>query len=410
MEIKNIEDCLEVLIGLVDIPNQTFHVESSDYTILSSIGRQVFRGVALTDRQYDVVKTKLSETYVKQFNMFPNFFSVLDVLRMPLRTIDRSHWVKLSSYKEQETIAVRFPFSKRYISLMEKLGISSRKEYYHDKGSHIHHFKLSEMMIYEIITELKDKKQFIIDPELLELYKKIAVIIASPEQHIPGVYNVELKNLPLRTINYIVSDIGHPEDTPLFKFKDRSLVYGLHHFDEQDLHDSLSGLSTLTQRIIRRKHNIVFVDKNKWSLNAVSAALLELDRFPLLIVLNNKDEYEDDLVRTQAEFKGFIQPSETSVMFRIDNNENTNHPFNNYIKTNLINNKVANHTKVVYINSSKVPKPVLQSAWRPRTSLYMGSQRSSRIDSYAAEMDLVIHYDTEVTPMAKGFNVNIEKL
>jgi len=28
----------------------------------------------------------------------------------------------------------------------------------------------------------------------------------------------------------------------------------------------------------------------------------------------------------------------------------------------------------------------------------------------ASAKDLVIHYDTDVTPMAKGFNVNIEKL
>jgi hypothetical protein len=42
--------------------------------------------------------------------------------------------------------------------------------------------------------------------------------------------------------------------------------------------------------------------------------------------------------------------------------------------------------------------------------LYMGSQRNSKVDGIAFENDLVIHYDTDVTPMSKGFNINVEKL
>ena len=64
----------------------------------------------------------------------------------------------------------------------------------------------------------------------------------------------------------------------------------------------------------------------------------------------------------------------------------------------------------MYINNTKYPKPVLTSDWNNSTTLYMGSTRNSRVDCVASAKDLVIHYDTDVTPMAKGFNVNIEKL
>ena len=97
-------------------------------------------------------------------------------------------------------------------------------------------------------------------------------------------------------------------------------------------------------------------------------------------------------------------------MFRVDNNPDSDHPFNKYVRNNRINNKVDKTTKIVYINNTKYPKPVLTADWKASTVLYMGSTRNSRVDAVAFESDLVIHYDTDVTPMAKGFNVNIEKL
>ena len=44
-----VEDCLEVFVGLQTIDNP-FTIEKSDYGIMSSIARQVFRGVPLSDR------------------------------------------------------------------------------------------------------------------------------------------------------------------------------------------------------------------------------------------------------------------------------------------------------------------------------------------------------------------------
>ena len=163
--------------------------------------------------------------------------------------------------------------------------------------------------------------------------------------------------------------------------------------------------------MIRRTANIVFVNSNTWSLNAVYAGLLELNRFPLLVVLSaNDEEILNQLISTHSAVQGFINNSEISVMFRVDNNADSNHPFNKYVKNNGINNKVDKTTKIVYINNTKYPKPVLTSDWNNSTTLYMGSTRNSRVDCVASAKDLVIHYDTDVTPMAKGFNVNIEKL
>ena len=118
--IKSIEDCLELLVGLQDDPNNEFKVNEVDGTILSSIGRQVCRGVPLTDRQLEVVKNKLSTTYRLQFKNYKEFDKCLGILRMPLREIDRSHYVKVIKEKDESLIAIRFPFSKKLISAIEK--------------------------------------------------------------------------------------------------------------------------------------------------------------------------------------------------------------------------------------------------------------------------------------------------
>jgi len=412
MSIKTIEDCLEALVGIIlpPTPDVKFTVESVDYTILSSIARQVFTGTPMTDRQYDVVKLKLTTVYSDQFASIDNFYIALDTLRMPLRQIDRSHWVKVVEHNGKQCIGIRFPFSKKYIGLMEKLAWKHKKHYSHDKGTHLHHFDLNERTIHDIVKDVKERSTFIIEPQLLEAFEKIAVIVNSPQDYIPGVYDVELKNWPKRSIEYIISDIGDPKNTPLYKFKDKGFRYGLEHFDQPELDNSINMLSPLTQKMIRREHNIVFVNSNKWSLGSVYAGLLELDRFPLLIVLTDEEESLNHLIGTHDQVKGFIPNSEITVMFRVDNNPDSDHPFNKYIRNNRINNKVDKNTKIVYINNTKYPKPVLTADWKANTVLYMGSTRNSRVDGIAFESDLVIHYDTDVTPMAKGFNVNIEKL
>ena len=55
---NTVEDYLERLVGLQD-DNVKYTLDSSDISILRSIGRQVFKGIALTDRQHELVKNKL---------------------------------------------------------------------------------------------------------------------------------------------------------------------------------------------------------------------------------------------------------------------------------------------------------------------------------------------------------------
>ena len=57
MKVENVEDLIEVLSGMVEAPK--VELEDVDKTIVYSIGRQIIRGKALTDRQLNVMLDKL---------------------------------------------------------------------------------------------------------------------------------------------------------------------------------------------------------------------------------------------------------------------------------------------------------------------------------------------------------------
>ena len=180
MNLETVEDYLEVLAGLQT--NHKIEIDSADCTIMYSIAKQVFRGKAFTDRQLSVVCSKL-EYYRNQFEKigYTNLQSVINmqVTRKPLRTVDRSQWIKIvdepkrvptfttsrmgkrpvdKELAKNSHVAIRFPFSKKIIQLVESLAHKYRKGYYHEKGSHVHYFKISENTVCDIVDNFKNKE------------------------------------------------------------------------------------------------------------------------------------------------------------------------------------------------------------------------------------------------------------
>ena len=393
-----IEDSLELLVGLKK--TVSFELEKSDITFLSSIARQTFKGVALTDRQCNVVKEKLLK-YKDQFAKKEqyNIHVALDNLRMPLREIDRSKYVKIVDRSNERWIKVRFPFSKKLITEIDNISRNFRIDYIHDKGSHEHNFKLTERSVFEIVNRFLPK-HFVIDQELLDLYEKILIMNNNKNKHIPGVYKFKLQNLSDRATKYMISSIGEPTIDNLALYKDRQDQFGLHYFDQDDLNNSLSNFTTLSKNIINRTSTNVFVNNTKYTLNNLAESLLELNRFPLLVVLPENTNPLDDLYDVHRALKGFIEDSESSVLFRLDNDNNAE--FNNYIRKNNLNSPLDKTTKVVYISSNNITKPLLKSEWRASATLLMSSHRLlNKVKTYVDESDLVIHFDDSVSQYAR---------
>jgi hypothetical protein len=414
IQIITIEDCLELLCGFKGSYN--FSIDSSDHTILMSVCRQVIKGTALTDRQYYMLQQKLI-TYEQQFIFagIDNLLECINTLRIPLRSIDRSKWIKIvdsphpTETSQHKYFAVRFPFSKSNIMLIEDIAVSARSKnnYYHSSGSHTHYFTLTEKNVYDVISVFQNK-QFEIEPQLHDWYNKISTIKNNPDNSIPGVYSLKLKNLHSSAVNYMISSIGEPNITNLAIYKDRSKQFGLQHFDQVDINKSIYSLTTLSQKIVQRSSNQILINSNTYLFDRVAESLLELYRYPILVCLNDSTDY-DSLKTVNQSYRNIFSPDDSCVLYRKDNTSVDNISFNQYIKDNNINNPLALNSKIVYTSINKVTKLLLKSNWKPAAILMMGSVKPSShlLLSYIKESDLVIHYDTDVSPFLQK---QIEKI
>lgn len=413
MKKYTIEDLLEVLAGLQS--QAKIQIESSDVNIMHSIARQVFKGTPLTDKQFFLMQDKL-KLYRDQFTALEyDFDDAIENLRQPLRQIDRSKYIKIVSSNEIEIptskhtaqwIKIRFPFSKKIIVLVDQLP-KWKAEYFHKPGSHEHYFIMNERNIFNVIDAFKNK-QFEIDNTLLEYYQRLEEMKENKQNYIPGIYNFKLKNLTDKSISHMISAIGEPTESNLALYKDRTRYYGLHHFDEDELNRSISKLSILSQKIINRSTRTVLIKPSKYTFEKVAESLIELNRFPLLVMLTDETPL-DELVKVHKAFNNVIDNSESTVLFRLDNQQNSS--FNNYIKENNLNSPLDKNTKIVYISNNKIPKPLVKSEWRSCALLSMHSFRyNSKAEAVASEIDLVIQFDNETSQFLKYGKSGIEEL
>lgn len=424
--VEYLEDCLELLAGLKK-SDSNFQMNSSDTGILSSIARQVFKGTALTDRQYALVREKLETGYVEQFlrNGYSNFGNALGNLRMPMREIDRTKIITIVSHEEMvgpntpyetykqswQWIKVRFPFSKKDIVKIENIAnTANRFDYHHVKGSHEHYFILSEKLVFGIVNAFKDS-QFKIDQELLDIYQELLEFNKNYDSYLPGVYDYELKNTYDVVAQHLEDSLGKPCVDNLLLYKDRSLMYNLQIFDDVELAKSSSRYSNLAVQIAMRNSGRILVDSKTRNIQSLIDALIELERFPIL-VLCDYDRAEEQLVTTHQIFRNRVLDSEISVMFRLEGE----HEFNRYVREKQLNNYVDRNTKVVYIDKSKLAKPLLTADWQHNCVLSLTSLRpSTKVASWLEGCDLVVNHDTDETGLAYrlgyyGSEIRTEKI
>jgi hypothetical protein len=398
---NTIEDLLEILAGLQG--QSKIQIDSSDATIMYSIARQTFKGTALTDRQYALMQEKL-KTYKDQFTALEyNFDLAVQSLRQPLRHIDRDKYIILvdtadvydtpyeSSKQQWKWIKIRFPFSKKMIVKIQSL-TSNGKEYYHKKGSHEHYFKFNEKNTYKVVTEFKNHN-FNISDEILDFYKKIENLLKEKDSYVPRISNLELINVNETAKELAEKEIGKLDKHSLIKYIDRRSRYGIVEFDET----SLTG--NLAQTIALRKEQQIWFKPNEFRLNDVLGALEELNRYPIVVVLDQNKEYEQ-LRDIYNFYRTFLPDEQQSVMFRLDSS--TGSDFNEFVKNNNLNNWVDKNTKVVYINNNKLSKVLFRADWSPITAFAFNSKLSQLINSYIAETcDLNIFYESEVSPFRR---------
>ena len=416
-----IEDCLELVAGISNYkfhndPSysklQNFKLHEDNHKIMFSIAKQVMKGTALTQRQYDLVKKLLIEYYKPQFNKHDIVLEdCVDKLRIPLRKINDEHWIKLLDYKKMKMLVIRFPFNKKVIKYIEELKNSVDKEYFYE--AHKHFFPFEEKYVWKLITIAnKFDKKFTIENKVLDVYNKLVKFNDNRSSYIPGVYNYKLCNLPQRAIDHCTNLLGEPCEDNFYKYYDRRFMFGFEFMDQDHLIKCQKQISNLSYKIITRKDTTIIIDSKRWTLDQVLTSIEELDRYPLLIVLDRKEAMEE-ISELHLRFRNYIPSTQMSVMFRLDSTPKGN-LFNHFVREQRLNNVVDKSTKIVYISTNKVPKPLIKTGWLPVSSFTLGSKKNySKVDGFITGTDLYMQYDDEASPFmthSKYVTDKIEKI
>jgi hypothetical protein len=389
---KTIEDLLEYVMHVdksAALPHFTVNTEDKD--ILSSISRQVYRGIALTDRQYALCKEKL-KNYAEEFEQINvSVDQVVEHLRSSIREINREQYVKISL--DKKFIEVRFPFSKKNIVTIEKIANKFRSIYSHAKGTHVHQFKLTEPVVKEVVESFINK-QFVIDNELLEYYNEIMICSSNKYDYIPTYKNHNFINISDHAITSIVDNLNNcVTDLKLF---DRRKRFGLV-LDNIEIPDVSNY--RLLHNVVHRPSAEIAIPPNQYSINDVVLCLSDLDRFPLLVLLDEVNCL-DQLTVFHNAVKEIVPSENQTVLFRVEGNSSQNE-FNEFVREKKLNNWLDDNTQIVYIKKAKLPKLLLKTAWRPITALGLTSYRSNTtVNIYIKDYcDLIMYHDKELSLM-----------
>lgn len=392
-EVQNIEDLLQVVLGKY---GHNFVLKTADVGLLNSFDRQICKGVALTDRQFNLLKLKL-EIYTAQYKKqdIKNWEYAIQTTEGELREIDRTKSITIvkkeeiiannrSSFnlKDGDYIKVRFPFNKKYIAKLESIiSDNTSKTYFHEKNSHEHYFKMTAPNCFKIH---KTYPEWQTDDIIIETANKVEKIIEEKDLYIP-VYNNQIE-LAGKTARQIA---------------DKSIRYGF--FNKETPND------TLLDTIAFRNEPTVLANSDIYNFQDIAKVLENLDRFPILVCID-KDNAFEQVQQIHLALGKFVPNELQSVMFRAESNDKENSFLNDYVKENNLNNWVDKSTKVVYIKKDKLPKVLIKSDFKPATALCKSSLRSNRLVTNYVNFncDLIVYNDTSLsnfrTYYKKGFS------
>lgn len=387
-----VEDLILCIAGQYPIPHiSDIKILHSDKKLINSFAKQINTNVGFTDRQYELAKRKIDD-YSEYFELL-DLDSIKKEIRMPIRSIDRRRWIKIIHDEGDIKIAVRFIYSNKLISSLEQIRRKLKEQTEYDKENKTHYFSYSERNLFEIVNAFNGK-HFELDPTVEAIYNKI--VNFTPEENVPGVYNLTVKNIPDNALNALEKEIGPLSIDTLYLYKERSIKYGLHHFDLAQVEKSLFTKNNFIKNICNRKTTDVILDPADKSIADLILDLEDLKKLPILIVLD-KTTCHDMLIEFQDQIKNIIPNNKVSVMFRLDNVGEGAY-FNSYIKQQGLNNKLDKDIKIVYTLDNKVPKPLLTNNWNPESILItqtFAMPALKKVIECFNNKDLIIHYDKD---------------
>ena len=186
----------------------------------------------------------------------------------------------------------------------------------------------------------------------------------------------------------LTKELGNVADTDLAIVQDRSMRYQYFVNTPENTEKNLKNSISL------RSSPKVWINSTTTELVDVITELKNLQRFPILIVMEN--HMQPKALENLKNLDNALQKCEISdgvgIYFRLDNDP-IGKEFNALIADRKYNSALGDQTLVACVPNGKIPKFFLKNQWKPMAVIALGtSLRHSKTSVYANCCDLIISY------------------
>jgi len=359
---------------------------SRDAKVLRSLTTAVSSSVFITENQSRLL-IKLLTQYSNNFlNIEPDIENILISSNWSrrFRAVDTTKKVYIKTVKDRESaIFIEFAPNGTVRKVLQSIGkvIEGSVTVHSTKLISV---ELDEKNIVEVTNLLRPHK-FEFDQKITDFYEIIK----------KWKFDVECKkfcfgeNLSPLIQNALVGDIGQDNLSNELIVQDRKTRY---HFLTKK---SQENPEKLTNLIVHRKQQKLWVDSNSHTLPELINSLKELDRLPLLVIFDSYgiDSCTKNLQNLQISLEKNAISTGVGIYFRLQN-DTAGKVFNSFIQDNHYNAPLNSDTVVAGIQTGKLPKFFLKDCnWAPKSVIVLGSNlRHSKSAVYSNRCDLIISY------------------
>jgi hypothetical protein len=397
-----VEDTIEILAG-VRPRTVNIRIDRADAKIISSLGRQMIRKTALTDRQFDLAIKKIEKYQdgLERCGIDVDQVLTLKTLKWPIREIDRTQTVYLSKDPESNkpVILVKYVFSKKFAEIWAMLEDRVTAVTQLDKT--VKQISYTEKNLYLTVIAMQDL-QFEISEEIYEIFEKIEKIMENPERVVPYITydneNIFVANVNAKCKEYLDNKFNTVTDLNVLEFVDHVKHSGIF-LKSQIFSEKLRNFPTtdLIKKILLEPATRFRLDPEKYSMSDIVSSINTLNQWPLLVILEENSTILDTLKSTIDELSKHVPISQMNVFFRLKNEQKECGEFNQYVKDNGLNNYIDKETKVVFISRNRIPKPLLKAEWQPRTAILASNHDFGKLSAYLNDFSTVYYYNNSIT-------------
>lgn len=358
-----------------------------DKRILRNIARLVKSAEYITESQGRLLVKILKENMEYLNFLGPDIIHTLKNPRWarPFKVYEKIRKISIKDHVSTNLmIDIEFSFDKELKKSLSKIQNELSDCSVVSEGRHFF-IELTEKSLISVVDRLK-KYNFEKSPEIVDLYNKIKDFNFTEIKNELDIF--ETKNEKLK--NLVEKDIGPLDNANLLKIKDRKMLYQYTVSKNSENFED----HALAFKIADRKNTKIYLSNSHFSLTDVFQSLITLDRFPILIVL---DEYsKKNCIETLKNIKNALDSisfnENVGVYFRFDN-DNEGATFNKMISEYGYNKLLDDNNKISILSNGKLPKFFIKNSWYPKSVIsFNNNLRSNKTSVYCNNCDLVIYY------------------